>query len=733
MGYCIVYGYIVDTSMHLRISTVRRKNKVYRYAQLVESYRREKDGMPAHRVVASLGRVTKEQGENLKRAFRANKQGKTVVLAGDAADILAAQKCQANYRYLGLAVYLALWQKWRLGPLLDELVPDSDVEVPVAKVLAALVLQRCFAPDTKLAAVNWFPETALPELLDLPPSRFNNTRIHRALEALEVIERPLQERLSRRIAADTGPFQVLYLDCTDTWFVGQGPDMATRGRTKEGHYRRQIGIALLCDHDGLPLRWATVEGDQDERQTMLDLLTDVAQEPWAQQVPFVMDRAMGRRSAICSLHHLGLRFITAVPVNELRAYSDQIPLGAFDEVWNETDEADDAARLERLADRAVELGLTTARQGLFMQDLGIVARDGARTTDHTPLQRSRAQAALLLALRADALRQQQRLSGAELADDWEITPRQLQRWLALLKLSDPVQSRILAAGEADRVPVKVLTAIAQLDASEQDAALDDAIEEAGAGDALLPLNALARLTAAEPLQVRAVATFRPELFVQHRGAAEERLASLQASVDELNEQLRSPYSRRDRDQVVGEVDRLLRRWTLRGVVDAQVTTVEDEVYQVAWTVDDEAWRARRATDGFTLLIAHPEHVGAARDLVGMYFDKDKVEKGFRTIKSVLDLRPVHHRTDHKVRAHVSLCALGLLLERTLQRDLRDAGLEMTARTARRHLRTCFLNRYDDTPVYLATRPTPDQLTLLEALDLEHLVDDQAISDRITPR
>jgi hypothetical protein len=36
--------------MHLRLSTVRRGDKTYRYAQLVESYRREEDGRPVPRM-----------------------------------------------------------------------------------------------------------------------------------------------------------------------------------------------------------------------------------------------------------------------------------------------------------------------------------------------------------------------------------------------------------------------------------------------------------------------------------------------------------------------------------------------------------------------------------------------------------------------------------------------------------------------------------------------------------
>ena len=44
--------------MQVRATTFRRGNKTYQYAQLVESYRRKSDGVPLHRVIANLGRIT---------------------------------------------------------------------------------------------------------------------------------------------------------------------------------------------------------------------------------------------------------------------------------------------------------------------------------------------------------------------------------------------------------------------------------------------------------------------------------------------------------------------------------------------------------------------------------------------------------------------------------------------------------------------------------------------------
>lgn len=134
-----------------------------------------------------------------------------------------------------------------------------------------------------------------------------------------------------------------------------------------------------------------------------------------------------------------------------------------------------------------------------------------------------------------------------------------------------------------------------------------------------------------------------------------------------------------------------------------------------------------------MLVAHPELQQSAVDLCRLYRAKDAVEKDFQVIKSVVELRPVWHRTDAKVRAHVTLCMLALLLERTLQQRLKG---QRSAKAALELLASCHLNMYGghaNPPAYALTHADPDQKSILRALRLQHLTDDQELADRLTPR
>jgi hypothetical protein len=103
----------------------------------------------------------------------------------------------------------------------------------------------------------------------------------------------------------------------------------------------------------------------------------------------------------------------------------------------------------------------------------------------------------------------------------------------------------------------------------------------------------------------------------------------------------------------------------------------------------------------------------------------------------LRLRPVFHHTDPKVRAHISLCMLALLLERSLEQRMRQAGAPMTAPACREELSTCYLNVLEASPstepAYTLTTPTAEQRALLKRLGLQGLLDKDDLVERIRPR
>lgn len=713
--------------MHVRITTTRRGAKTYRSVQLAQSYRAA-NGKPVARVLASLGSLSDLEIENLKRAVAASRSGRAVVIGAEP----RAARVKRSLAYLDVATCLQTWRRWHLTELIDELVPDSEQHVSVGEVIGALAVQRCVAPASKLEASRWYPKTALPELQAVVPSQFNNTRIHRALETLASIELRLQEQLARAIAAEQSRFVSLFLDCTDTWFVGRGPELAANGPTKEGLFRRKIGIALMCDQRGFPLRWATVEGNHSEVETMLDMIDAAARQPWAEQLPIVVDRAMGRGVTVEALSARGVRFVTAVPAPEIAGYSARMPVGAFNGIA-----LDDEHAVERLQEAATEVGFQAWRKRCLM-DFGVIAKgEGGQEALASWLIPSRA-VAMLTAAQTIRREMDAGSSVEDLETRYGCNQRTSRRWLELLALTDEVQKRILA-GEADNIPPQELQRIARLRESAQPPAFDALRAAAAAADQprLSATRKLADFCQVPRLRVRAIAIFDPARFVEQRSAAMRALNAIEQLVESVNESLTSPHSRMTDNKAIGKVEHAIRQDKLNDVFDVDIEqrrTAGRTVSRVVLRRNDDVWSRRRQTDGLTLIVAHPDVLGSAEEIVSLYFAKDRVEKDFQTIKSVLDLRPVNHQTDPKVRAHVTICMLALLLQLSIEQRIRQAGLEMTGASALDTLESARLNLFAGrVGVYSVTEPDTDQRRVLKALNLQQLADDERLNEILHPR
>jgi transposase len=69
---------------------------------------------------------------------------------------------------------------------------------------------------------------------------------------------------------------------------------------------------------------------------------------------------------------------------------------------------------------------------------------------------------------------------------------------------------------------------------------------------------------------------------------------------------------------------------------------------------------------------------SAQDILGHYRGLWQVEAAFRISKHDLATRPIFHWRPHRIRAHVLLCFISLVLERHLEVRLKKRGTPLTA-------------------------------------------------------
>ena len=123
------------------------------------------------------------------------------------------------------------------------------------------------------------------------------------------------------------------------------------------------------------------------------------------------------------------------------------------------------------------------------------------------------------------------------------------------------------------------------------------------------------------------------------------------------------------DELIADTDTLTatKRAELRGVISTKPGP--NRYLRVTpgglLRIDAKKVKAETNLDGKYLLRCSDPHLSAEDIAVG-YKQLLEVERGWRDMKQVIDLRPVYHRLEERIRAHVTLCWLALLLVRIIE-------------------------------------------------------------------
>ena len=108
------------------------------------------------------------------------------------------------------------------------------------------------------------------------------------------------------------------------------------------------------------------------------------------------------------------------------------------------------------------------------------------------------------------------------------------------------------------------------------------------------------------------------------------------------------------------------------------------------------------------------HITAEDAALG-YKNLLEAERSFRDLKGTLQLRPVFHRLEQRIRAHILICWLALLLVRIAERQTQDTWRNLRRELERLHLVTL---HGDAGSVSQTTELTPRQREILHQLQVE---------------
>ena len=187
---------------------------------------------------------------------------------------------------------------------------------------------------------------------------------------------------------------------------------------------------------------------------------------------------------------------------------------------------------------------------------------------------------------------------------------------------------------------------------------------------------------------------------------ENELYILARSVDRRKKE--AAIRRRKRKTLIHGLNRLKRKTIIRDTLLKKVAVLQRDAGRVATlvkirdpkvnepvnrktfvcTFDRTAWRKALDRDGCYILRAYlppedtPEALSSEKQapvLWAWYTQLVHVEEAFKTLKSDLDLRPIHHQIERRVEAHIFVAFLAYCLTVTLRMKLNSAATGLTPR------------------------------------------------------
>ena len=159
----------------------------------------------------------------------------------------------------------------------------------------------------------------------------------------------------------------------------------------------------------------------------------------------------------------------------------------------------------------------------------------------------------------------------------------------------------------------------------------------------------------------------------------------------------------------------------RAVSDAELTRFVKADYQAdrfSFSVDEEAIARAERFDGKLVLVTNVADLSAS-EIVTRYKNLADIERGFRVLKSDLEIAPVFHRLPDRIRAHALICFLALVLYRVMRMRLKASGSSASPKTALEMLRRIQKHRatIGERTYTGISKTTPEQLDLFAVMSL----------------
>ncbi|MEY2929875.1 MAG: hypothetical protein RL033_624 [Pseudomonadota bacterium] len=270
-----------------------------------------------------------DDGARMQRRLFADREG-AAPAAHDVIEIkLASMRVRQPRRFGDCWAGCRLWQELGLDAFWQQRFIDERGEVPWAKVLELLAVNRLLDPRSELFVhEKWFPQTAMDVLLDCDFAVAHKDRLYRCLDRIVAHKAALEQHLATKWKDLFGAsFDIILYDLTSTYFEGaaQAVPKAKRGYSRDHRPDcKQLVVALVVTTEGFPLTYEVFEGNKIDSTTLQHIVESVETRHGKARRVWVFDRGISTEANLQWLRERGACYLVGTPKPQLSAFEQHL-------------------------------------------------------------------------------------------------------------------------------------------------------------------------------------------------------------------------------------------------------------------------------------------------------------------------------------------------------------------------------------------------------------------------
>ena len=518
----------------------------------------------------------------------------------------------------------------------DKLI--SSRHCPERDLVVAMVIGRILEPDnnknSKLANTRWWQITTLPSILNVQDATEDD--LYAAMDWLLKRQDTIEKKLAKRHLNEGG--QALF-DLSSSYFEGTTCPLAARGKNRDDKKNKlQVNYGLLADNRGCPVAVSVFAGNTSDTKTLMPQVDRIRKHFKIKSVALVGDRGMITQKLIDEkLRDLdGIDWITALRTGAIRnlVTTKQVQLELFDEQnlfeLSHPDYPDErlvACRNPELAKLRTHKrkSLIDATTKKLQEIYDLLERNKLREKDKIDKRLNKITKQYRL---ADHFSFTTTNNGFDFHIDsaHEVAKASLHGFCtAIEKVRSTIKKGKLYG--KDKIKKKVEKIVNQYNATEH------VTVEIYDDDFRFSIN-------------------------NSNKAAKAALDSVYQELEKVRTLInQGKYG--GKDNIGIRIGKIINKYK---VAKHFILNIRDDGFD--FHIDEAKVKNEAALDGIYIIrTSLPKECLSASDTVRSYKNLSQVERAFRSIKTMdIKVRPIRHRIEDRVRAHIFLCMLAYYVE-----------------------------------------------------------------------